>query len=87
MLNGEEYEMINPAMIFQMKSMWDRFERDHPKFPRFLRVVGTECMESGTIIEISVTRADGEHITSNIKLNEDDMEMIRTMKEMAVQGR
>lgn len=79
--------MFNPAMIFQMKSMWDRFERNHPKFPRFLKVVGTECIEPGTIIEISVTRANGEHIASNIKLNEDDMELIRTMKEMAVQNR
>ncbi len=77
--------MFNPAMIFKIKSMWERFERNHPKFPRFLRVVGDECIQAGTIIEISVTKADGENITSNIRLTEDDMELIRTMKELARQ--
>lgn len=79
--------MFNANMIFQMKSMWDRFERNHPKFPKFIKAVGTECIEPGTVIEISVTKANGENITSNIKLNEEDMELIRLMKDMAVQGR
>lgn len=79
--------MFNPNMIFQMKNMWDRFERNHPKFPRFLKVIGTECIEPGTVIEISVTKADGENITSNIKLNEEDMELIQMMKDMALQNR
>lgn len=77
--------MFNPAMIFQIKSMWDRFERNHPKFPRFLQVVGNDCIEAGTIIEISVTKANGENITSNIKLTEDDMELIAAMKELSRQ--
>lgn len=72
-------------MIFQIKSMWDRFERNHPKFPRFLQVVGNDCIEAGTIIEISVTKANGENITSNIKLTEDDMELIAAMKELSRQ--
>lgn len=72
--------MFNPNMIFQIKGMWERFERNHPKFPRFLQVVGNECMQAGTIIEISVTKANGEKITSNIKLNEEDMELIAAMR-------
>jgi hypothetical protein len=75
--------MINPNMIFQMKNMWERFESNHPKFPKFLQAVGRECIEEGTVIEISVTRADGENITSNIRLNQEDMELIRTMRDMA----
>jgi hypothetical protein len=75
--------MINPNMIFQMKNMWERFERNHPKFPKFLQAVGRECIEEGTVIEISVTRADGENITSNLRISQDDMEMIQTMRDMA----
>jgi hypothetical protein len=75
--------MINPNMIFQMKNMWERFESNHPKFPKFLQAVGRECIEEGTVIEISVTRADGENITSNIRLNKEDMELIRTVRDMA----
>jgi hypothetical protein len=75
--------MINPNTIFQMKSMWERFERNHPKFPRFLQAVGRECLEEGTVIEISVTRADGENITSNLRINREDIEMIQSMRDMA----
>lgn len=78
--------MFNPNMIFQIKNMWERFQRNHPKFPRFLQVVGSECLQAGTVIEISVTRADGENITSNIKLNEEDMELIAAMRDLSGQA-
>lgn len=29
--------MVNPAMIFKMKSMWDEFTANHPKLPRFFQ--------------------------------------------------
>jgi hypothetical protein len=75
--------MINPNMIFQMKNMWERFERNHPKFPKFLQAVGRECIEEGTVIEISVTKANGENITSNLRLNAEDMDLIRAIKELS----
>jgi hypothetical protein len=75
--------MINPNMIFQIKNLWDRFERNHPKFPRFLQAVGQECIENGTVIEISVTKANGENITSNLRLNEEDLELVRTIRDLA----
>lgn len=78
--------MFNPNMIFQIKNMWERFQRNHPKFPRFLQVVGSECLQAGTVIEISVTKADGENITSNIKLNEEDMELIAAMRDLSGQA-
>lgn len=78
--------MFNPNMIFLIKNMWERFQRNHPKFPRFLQVVGSECLQAGTVIEISVTRADGENITSNIKLNEEDMELIAAMRDLSGQA-
>ena len=80
--NAKEINMFNPSMIFQMKSMWERFERNHPKFPRFLQVVGKDYIQEGTILEITATRADGEKITSNIRLTGDDMDLIRTLTEM-----
>jgi hypothetical protein len=75
--------MINPNMIFQIKNLWDRFERNHPKFPKFVQAVGRECIESGTVIEISVTRPNGENLTSNLRLNEEDLELIRAIRDMA----
>ena len=78
--------MFNPTMLFQIKNMWDRFQKNHPKFPRFLQVVGSEYIQAGTVIEISVTKANGENIASNIKLNEEDMELIAAMRDMGRQG-
>lgn len=78
--------MFHPNMILQIKNMWDRFQMNHPKFPRFLQVVGVECMQEGTIIEISVTKPDGENITSNLRLNETDMEMIAALRELSRQS-
>ncbi len=78
--------MINPTIIFQMKSMWERFERNHPKFPRFLSVVGRECLQAGTVLEISVTKPDGENITSNIRLTEDDMELFAAIRDLATKA-
>jgi hypothetical protein len=75
--------MINPNMIFQIKNLWDRFERNHPKFPKFVQAVGRECIENGTVIEISVTRPNGENLTSNLRLNEEDLELIRAIRDMA----
>ena len=77
--------MFNPTIIFQMKNMWERFQKNHPKFPRFLQVVGNECMQEGTVIEISVTKANGENITSNIKLNQEDMDLIAAIKNLSGQ--
>ena len=77
--------MFNPTMLFQIKNMWDRFQSNHPKFPRFLQVVGNEYMQEGTVLEISVTKADGENLTSNIKLNKDDMDLIAAIKSMSGQ--
>lgn len=78
--------MFHPNMILQIKNMWERFQMNHPKLPRFLQVVGTECMQEGTIIEISVTKPNGENITSNLRLNETDMEMVAALKELARQS-
>lgn len=75
--------MFNPSMIFQMKSMWERFERNHPKFPRFMQVVGKDYIQEDTVLEISVTRADGENVTSNIRLTGDDMDLIESLRQMA----
>lgn len=77
--------MFNPTMLFQMKSMMERFEKNHPKFPKFLKVVTTECIAPGTILEIKVTKANGETIESNIRLNDEDMELMEVIKNLSTQ--
>ncbi len=74
--------MFNPGMIFEIQRKWQRFTENHPKFPLFLRAVGNTKMESGTIIEISITTSEGQNISSNVKLNQEDVDMIHELGEM-----
>ena len=75
--------MINPAKLFQLKSAWDTFVANHPKFSKFLQAAGKSGIGEGTILEVSITNASGETITSNLKLTASDMQLIGSLKEMA----
>lgn len=74
--------MVNPAMIFKMKSMWDEFTRSHPKLPRFFQAVVSRPFEEGTIIEMTIRRPNGDTLTSNVKLTASDLDLIEQIKEL-----
>ncbi len=74
--------MVNPAMIFRIKSMWDEFSRNHPKLPRFLQAATSRPMEEGTIIELIIRYPDGQELASNVKLTASDIALIDQLKEL-----
>lgn len=80
-LKGEFH--VNPLAILQLKNSWEQFQRNHPKFPRFLQAVTQNALTEGTIMEITVTTAEGKTYSSNLKLNESDMELIRQIRELS----
>ena len=67
-------------MILKLKGLKDKFVENHPKFPMFLNAVYNKALVEGSVIEITVTRPDGEKLTSNIKLKESDIEMFRELQ-------
>ena len=73
---------INPMKMIQFKNAWDKFTRNHPKFPLFLNAVHQTKIEPGTIIEVSIKRPDGKEISTNIKVQESDLELLEQMKNM-----
>lgn len=72
----------NPAALLQMMNLWNRFEHNHPKFPKFLKAVAQKGIKEGSIIEIRVTTADGENFDSNLKVSAEDMELVAQMKNL-----
>ena len=70
------------AMIQKIKSCIYRFRANHPKFPLFINAVSREALMEGTVIEITVTTPEGKNYCSNIKLKQDDMELVETLKSM-----
>ena len=76
--------MINPAIVFKIKGLWDKFAANHPKFPKFLQAVISHPMEADTVIEITVRRPNGDLISSNVKLTASDLELFEQLKEFGM---
>lgn len=73
---------MNPMKLLQLKSAWEHFRSNHPKFPKFLSTVYGRGMSEGTVIEFHVTTPDGETISSNIKLKSDDVALFKELTEL-----
>ncbi len=74
--------MVNPASILKLKSAWDRFTQNHPKFPAFMNAAGQGMIEDGSIIEISIEHPDGRKINTNVKVCSSDLELFEEIKNM-----
>lgn len=73
---------INPMKLLQIRASWEQFKARHPKFPSFLNAVSKGTVTEGTLIEMTITTADGKQYSSNLKLTSEDMQLVNDMKEM-----
>lgn len=73
---------MNPASIMKIMSAKKRFTENHPKFAAFLNAVFTKGIEEGTVIEIQVTRPGESPVTSNIKVQQSDLELLQELREL-----
>jgi len=65
--------------VMKVKGAWDKFTRNHPKFPAFLNAAKAMGIKEDTIIEIAVTDPSGERITTNFKVTAEDLELFNTL--------
>ena len=72
---------MNFQTLMQMKTLWQRFTNNHPKFLAFLRAVQPEIRE-GSVLSISVKNPEGKVIESNLKVTASDIELIEAFKQM-----
>jgi hypothetical protein len=73
--------MLNPASFMKIMSAKNVFEGNHPKFNAFLKAVFSKGIEEGTIVEITVIKPGQEAMTSNIKIQQSDLELMQELKE------
>lgn len=59
--------------------MLDRFKKNHPKVPMFFSAAG-QNIDVGTVLEVKVTTTDGKELCTNMKVTQEDMELIRQLK-------
>ena len=75
--------MMNPANIMKIMNAKNKFTANHPKFVAFLSAVFSREMEEGTVIEITLTRPGEEPMTTNMKIQQSDLDLMREVQDMA----
>ena len=73
---------MNPAILMKLMSAKNTFVNNHPKFVAFLSTIFKDKIEEGTIIEISVQKPGQEKITSNIKVQQSDLDLLQSLMEL-----
>ena len=74
---------INPTQLFQLMGAWQKFTANHPKFPKFLKAVAAEGIQEHTIIEGSVTTPEGKTYCSNLKITQEDLDLLEQFKHIS----
>ena len=73
---------MNPMAILSMKDAFDKFQGNHPKFMQFVTTMAQIGLEEGTVLECNVLTPEGKEIQANIKINQDDLELIDKIKSL-----
>ena len=74
---------MNPVEMFKIMNAKRKFDANHPKFSAFLKAVFSRPVEEGTVIEITFTRPGEESITTNFKVQQSDLELVRELQQFA----
>lgn len=74
---------MNPANIMKIMGAKKKFESNHPKFFAFCNAVFNQGLEEGTVMELTVTKPGQEPMTTNIKVRQDDLELLNELMNMA----
>lgn len=73
---------MNPASLMKIMQAKNTFAANHPKFVSFLSHVFAGGVEEGTVIEITVQKPGVGPVTSNLKVQQSDLELFESLKGM-----
>ena len=72
---------MNPMALLKIKEMADGFNARHPKLGLFFRHVGSK-IDTGAVLELSVTTPNGEKIRTNFKVTDEDKELLQAISSL-----
>lgn len=77
--------MMNPAMLMKLMSAKNKFTQNHPKFEAFVKAVfmSNNGITEGTVIEITVTKPGEAPISTNLRVQQSDLELVEELKNLA----
>ena len=73
---------MNPMSMMKIKGLLSGFATNHPKVPAFFKAA-SESIGVDSVIEISVTTADGKSLCTNMKVKPEDVQLVQELKSMA----
>lgn len=69
--------------LMKIKGAWEKFQKNHPKFMPFINAISQNGITEGTIMELTVTTPEGKTLSTNIKVQASDLELLEQIKAMA----
>lgn len=66
---------MNPMMMIKLKTMFDKFRINHPKVIGFFSAASNKVAKD-SVIEIKLTSPEGETILTNMRVTDDDIELM-----------
>ncbi|MBQ2802270.1 MAG: hypothetical protein IJF07_00010 [Lachnospiraceae bacterium] len=75
---------MNPAILMKLMNAKNVFTNNHPKLEAFIKqvIMGGNGIPEGTVIELTITKPGEEPISTNIRVQQSDLEMIESLKEL-----
>lgn len=74
---------MNPQAMMQIMAAVGTFKKNHPKFFTFLQAVVKPGIPVDTVIEMTVTKPGEEPITTNIKVQQSDLDLINNLRNLS----
>lgn len=74
---------MNPMAFFALKSSFTKFQENHPRFIQFLKAMSENGIQEGTILECKTITPDGKEMATNIRITQDDLELLDKLKELS----
>lgn len=71
---------MNPQGMMQFMGALNTFRTNHPKFADFIGKFLKSGIPEGSVIEITVTRPGEEPVTTNMKVQQSDLELMHALK-------
>ena len=72
--------MRNPAKLLQLKKQYEAFADRHPKFLRYLAYITDNYMTEGTVMDVTVTDAEGKTLHGNARLTTEDVAFLKEVR-------
>ena len=73
---------MNPSALFKLQGAFQKFQAAHPKVVSSFSGVFGNGIPEGSVIELTVTKPGEEPVTTNMRVTQDDLDLMQTLKEM-----